>query len=104
MLLAGAVVAQDPPADGPESDADRVESSFTTGFRDAIDASAPQDAKAANRLQLAESLIHKGQFERALEALLYTLDKADGAMVRLADGGLASVADEANRLMGSLPA
>ncbi len=94
-LLPGVAVAQ-----APEDAA----ASFADEYRDAIDASAPHDAKAANRLQLAETLIQRGQHDRALEALLYTLDKADGGMVRLADGSLSPVGEEANRLIGTLPA
>lgn len=97
-VLAGSADAQAPPDEVKPAPA-----SFAGDYRDAIDASAPHDAKAANRLQLAETLIQRGQPERALEALLYTLDRADGAMVRLADGSLSPVGEEANRLIGSLP-
>jgi outer membrane protein assembly factor BamB len=85
--------------------ADRVaNSAYDSGARDAVDASASHDAKAAARLQRAESLIDTGKPDRALEVLLYTLERAEGAMVRKSDGSLAPVAAEASRLLGTLPA
>ncbi|HEX6987095.1 MAG TPA: hypothetical protein VF170_17080, partial [Planctomycetaceae bacterium] len=84
---------------GPETS----ESQYDDEFRDPVDASAPSDPKAAKRLQQAESLIAQQRWERAQEVLLFTLDRAEGAMVRRRDGRLVSVADEANRLLGTLP-
>ncbi|MDQ3332487.1 MAG: hypothetical protein M3552_17865, partial [Planctomycetota bacterium] len=80
------------------------QSSYESESRDAIDASAPLDPKAgAKRLQQAESLIAAGRVDRALDVLLYTLDQADGAMVRRSDGRLSAVTVEVNRLLGTLP-
>lgn len=96
------VVAQQEPAAGAVEGSDG-KSAYLPANRDAIDAAAPNDVKAAKRLQQAEGLIRAGRFDRVLEVLLYTLDRADGALVRLGDGRMSPVVNECHRLMGALP-
>lgn len=93
----------DPPSEAPEPAAAGSASRIATEPRDAIDASAPHDADLAKLLRRAESLVTKGEWARAQEVLLFTLDRANGAVVRLTDGSLAPVTEEANRLLGQVP-
>ena len=70
---------------------------------DDVDARSPHDTEAARMLRRVERSIDEGRWDRAREAILFLLDRADGAVVRLADGSAASVEREANRLLTTFP-
>ena len=72
--------------------------------RDHIDARAPYDPRQEKRLRRVEALVREKDWDRALEAIQLLLDQPENSLYRVKLGQMVPIRDEANRILGTLPA